>query len=193
MCVCAVVLVGVMLVLRRPWGVLRGRWVHCAVAGVLVNAILLMTAHVAMTRVPAAPIALIQTLNPLLTAALAWPVLGERLRARQWLGLLLGAAGVVLIVGPAALHSTVELRLLLLTVSWRNRAVLRHAVFRPVLPRRADAGGHDGAIPGRVGSLACWGWRCSRRRTPTGPVGAIVWRAVECGGRIAGRDGAVSV
>ena len=116
MCVCAVVLVGVMLALRRSWGVLRGYWLHCAVAGVLVNAILLMTAHVAMTRVAAAPIALIQTLNPLLTAALAWPVLGERLRARQWLGLLLGAAGVVLIVGLAALHSPVELRLLLLTV-----------------------------------------------------------------------------
>jgi drug/metabolite transporter (DMT)-like permease len=116
MCVCAAVLVLVMLVLRRPWGVLRGRWLHCAVAGVLVNAILLMTAHVAMTRVPAAPIALIQTLNPLLTAALAWPVLGERLRPRQWLGLLLGAAGVVLIVGMAALHSKVEMNLLLMTV-----------------------------------------------------------------------------
>ena len=115
LCICAVVLVGVMLVLRRPWRVLRGRWLHCAVAGVLINAVLLMTAHVAMTRVPAAPIALIQTLNPLLTAALAWPVLGERLRAGQWLGLSLGAAGVVLIVGVAALHSTVEMRLLLMT------------------------------------------------------------------------------
>ncbi|HEY1935106.1 MAG TPA: DMT family transporter [Acetobacteraceae bacterium] len=116
MWVCAAVLVSAMLVLRRPWRVLRGKWLHCAVAGVLVNAILLMTAHVAMTRVPAAPIALVQTLNPLLTAALAWPVLGERLTPRQWLGLLLGAAGVVLIVGLAALHSTVEARLLLLTV-----------------------------------------------------------------------------
>ena len=116
MCVCAALLVGVMLVLRRPWRVLRGwRWAHCAVAGILVNAILLMTAHVAMTRVPAAPIALVQTLNPLLTAALAWPLLGERLSGRQWLGLFLGAAGVVLIVGLAAMHSTVQARLLLLT------------------------------------------------------------------------------
>lgn len=116
MWVCAGVLVGVMLALRRPWRPLRGVWLHCAVAGVLMNAVLLMAAHVAMTRVPAAPIALIQTLNPLLTAVLAWPVLGERLRPVQWLGLLLGASGVVLIVGMAALHSRVELHLLLLTV-----------------------------------------------------------------------------
>jgi drug/metabolite transporter (DMT)-like permease len=116
MCCCAAVLVAVMLVLRRSWRVLSKVWVHCAVAGVLMNAVLLCTAHVAMTRVPAAPIALIQTLNPLLTAALAWPVLGERLRPAQWLGLLLGATGVVLIVGMAALHSQVELNLLLLTV-----------------------------------------------------------------------------
>jgi drug/metabolite transporter (DMT)-like permease len=116
MCVCAAVLITVMLALRRPWSVLRGKWVHCATAGILVNAILLMTAHEAMTRVPAAPIALIQTLNPLLTAALAWPVLGERLMPRQWLGLVLGAAGVVLIVGLAALRSRVEVHLLLLTV-----------------------------------------------------------------------------
>jgi drug/metabolite transporter (DMT)-like permease len=116
MCVCALVLVAAMVVLRRPWRVLRGVWLHCAVAGVLMNAVLLCTAHVAMTRVPAAPIALIQTLNPLLTAALAWPVLGEKLRLVQWLGLLLGASGVVIIVGMAALHSRVELNLLLLNV-----------------------------------------------------------------------------
>jgi drug/metabolite transporter (DMT)-like permease len=116
MCVCAAVLVGIMLVLRRPWRVLRGVWLHCAIAGVLINAVLLMVAHVAMTRVAAAPIALIQTLNPLLTAVLAWPVLGEKLRPVQWLGLLLGAFGVVLVVGMAALHSRVELRLLLLNV-----------------------------------------------------------------------------
>ncbi len=116
MWVCAGVLIAIMLVLRRPWTALRGKWLHCAVAGILVNAVLLMTAHEAMTRVPAAPIALIQTLNPLLTAALAWPVLGERLMPQQWLGLFLGAAGAVLIVGLAALRSRVEVHLLLLTV-----------------------------------------------------------------------------
>jgi drug/metabolite transporter (DMT)-like permease len=113
----ATVLLGAMAVLRRSWRGLAGRWVHCAVSGVLTNSVLLMTAHVAMVRVGAAPIALIQTLNPLLTALLAWPLLGERLRALQWLGLLLGAAGVVLIVGLAAARSPLELNGLLLAAA----------------------------------------------------------------------------
>jgi drug/metabolite transporter (DMT)-like permease len=85
------------------------------VAGVLTNSVLLLTAHYAMVHTGAAQIALVQTLNPLLTALLAWPVLGERLRPVQWLGLALGAAGVVLIVGLAALRSPVEFDGLLLT------------------------------------------------------------------------------
>jgi drug/metabolite transporter (DMT)-like permease len=113
----AAVLLGVMLVLRRSWRALEGRWLHCAVAGVLTNSVLLMTAHYAMVHVGAAQIALVQTLNPLLTALLAWPLLGERLRPWQWLGLMLGAAGVVLIVGLAATRSPVELNGLLLTAA----------------------------------------------------------------------------
>src|SRR5215469_11945380 len=116
MVIAATVLVGVMVALRRPWHGLAGRWHHCAVAGVLTNSLLLMTAHYAMVHVQAAQIALIQTLNPLLTAVLAWPLLGERLRPVQWLGLLLGTAGVVLIVGQAAMRSPLALHGLLLTV-----------------------------------------------------------------------------
>jgi drug/metabolite transporter (DMT)-like permease len=113
----AAVLVAVMTALRRPWRALAGTWAHCAVAGVLTNSVLLMTAHVAMVHVDAAPIALIQTLNPLLTALLAWPLLGERLTPSQWLGLVLGAAGVMLIVGLAAVRSPLELNGLLLTAA----------------------------------------------------------------------------
>jgi drug/metabolite transporter (DMT)-like permease len=111
----AVVLVAVMVVLRRSWRPVAGRWGHLAVSGVLTNTVLLMTAHYAMVHTRAAPIALVQTLNPLLTALLAWPLLGETLRPLQWLGLVLGAAGVVLAVGVAAARSTVELNGLLLT------------------------------------------------------------------------------
>jgi len=110
----ATVLLAVVAALRRP-SVQAGRWGHCAVAGVLTNGALLLTAHYAMVHVQAAQIALVQTLNPLLTALLAWPVLGERLRPLQWLGLLLGAAGVVLVVGLAATRSPVEFDGLLLT------------------------------------------------------------------------------
>ncbi|MBV9251329.1 MAG: DMT family transporter [Acetobacteraceae bacterium] len=111
----SLLLTGVMIAMRRSWAVLRGYWLHCAVAGVLVNGVLLMTAHVAMTHINAAPVALIQTLNPLLTALLAWPVLGERLRPLQWLGLALGTAGVLLVIGLAAVRSRAEFSGLLLT------------------------------------------------------------------------------
>jgi drug/metabolite transporter (DMT)-like permease len=116
MWICAAVLVALMLLRRRSWSALRGVWLHCAVAGVLLNGVLLMTAHVAMVHAGAAPIALIQTLNPLLTALLAWPLLGEPLRIQQWVGLALGASGVVLVVGLAAAHSPAELNGMLLTV-----------------------------------------------------------------------------
>ena len=72
-----------------------------------------------MVHIGAAPIALVQTLNPLLTALLAWPLLGERLQPAAMAGLVLGAAGVVLIVGLAATRSPLELHGLLLTAAGR--------------------------------------------------------------------------
>jgi drug/metabolite transporter (DMT)-like permease len=116
MLLAAAILIVVMLALRRRWSLTATQWLHCAVAGVTTQSILLMTAHVAMTRVEAAPIALIQTLNPLLTALLAWPLLGEALRPSQVAGLLLGFAGVLLILGLAALHSQAELPSMFATI-----------------------------------------------------------------------------
>ena len=109
MILAAAIMAAVTIGTRRSWSLSRADWMHGAVAGVLTQAILLMTAHVAMTRTAAAPIALIQTLNPLLSATLAWPLLGERLRPTQILGLLLGMAGVLLILGLVALNSRAEL------------------------------------------------------------------------------------
>ncbi len=43
--------------------------------------------------------ALVAALQPLLAAALAGPVLGEGVRTRQWVGLIVGLVGVVLVVG----------------------------------------------------------------------------------------------
>jgi drug/metabolite transporter (DMT)-like permease len=113
MVLAAAIMLAAMAVLRWRWSLSRVEWLHCAVVGVSTQSILLMTAHVAMTRIEAAPIALIQTLNPLLTALLAWPLLGERLGPAQILGLFLGLAGVLLILGLAALNSRAELPALL--------------------------------------------------------------------------------
>ena len=42
--------------------------------------------------------ALVSALQPMLTGCLAGPLLGERLRRRQWVGLLVGFAGVVIVI-----------------------------------------------------------------------------------------------
>ena len=106
---CAAVLLLLMLVLRRSWRPLRGgKWLHCAIAGALLNAFGLMTPHMGMMLAPGAQIALVQSLTPLLTAALGVVLLRERLAAAQWAGLALGVAGVGLVVGRAALHSATQ-------------------------------------------------------------------------------------
>jgi drug/metabolite transporter (DMT)-like permease len=112
---CAAVLVVLMVALHRSWRPLAGwRWLHCAIAGALVNAVGLMAPHVGLTLVGAAPLALVQSLTPLLTAALGVVVLGERLGALQWLGLVLGVVGVAMVVGLEAAESTARLDGLLL-------------------------------------------------------------------------------
>jgi drug/metabolite transporter (DMT)-like permease len=50
--------------------------------------------------VPAGVSAVVVSLQPVLTALLATRLLGERPAVRQWLGLVLGVAGVVLVVAP---------------------------------------------------------------------------------------------
>ncbi len=112
---CAAVLVALTLLLRRSWRPLAGGlWAHCAIAGALLNAVGLMAPHVGLLMAPAAQIALVQSLVPLLTAVLGVVVLREPLRGRQWLGLGLGFAGVGLVVGKAALENATQFEGLLL-------------------------------------------------------------------------------
>jgi drug/metabolite transporter (DMT)-like permease len=98
-------LVLVMVVWRQSWAPLRGRWHHLALAGALVNGVTLSAFHVAMVTENAAVMALVQSLSPMLIALAAVPLLGERLSGWQWLGLVLGAVGVILVVAPRALES----------------------------------------------------------------------------------------
>jgi drug/metabolite transporter (DMT)-like permease len=112
---CAVVLVASMILLRRSWRPLgRWRWLHCAVAGALLNAAGLMAPHVGLLMAPAAQIALVQSLTPLLTAVFGVALLHERLRTIQWFGLALGVAGVGFVVGQAALENATRFQGLLL-------------------------------------------------------------------------------
>ncbi|MGO4478272.1 DMT family transporter [Massilia sp. 2TAF26] len=96
-CVGAIlVLLPLVLLSRAPWP--HGRILHVAVAGLLLQAGYLGGVWSAIKiGMPAGLSALIVGLQPILTAFAA-PLVGERVSARQWLGLLLGLGGVALVV-----------------------------------------------------------------------------------------------
>jgi drug/metabolite transporter (DMT)-like permease len=82
---------------RRPsWGALERTWPHLLVGGALVHGLALTTTHAALVTVGAAPTALVHATHPLVTAALGVLLLGETLRARQWVGVGIGVAGVLI-------------------------------------------------------------------------------------------------
>lgn len=79
---------------------MRG-WRDAVGVGILMQAIYLGSVFWAVRHgLPAGLSALIAGLQPLLTALLARPLLGERVGGRRWLGILLGAAGAALVLLP---------------------------------------------------------------------------------------------
>ncbi len=93
--------VALMLVLalaaRAPWPS-RREALHLAVAGIGIQALYLAGVWVSIRRgLPAGTAALIVNLQPVLVATAA-PLIGERVAPRQWLGVALGLAGVVLVI-----------------------------------------------------------------------------------------------
>jgi len=107
-----VVMGGVALATRAPWPHSPRQWLHIGVTGLLVHATYLGGVFVAIGHgLPAGIAALVVGLQPLLTALGAGLLLGERVRPRQWAGLVLGFGGVGLVVAHkvAAAASTPEL------------------------------------------------------------------------------------
>lgn len=92
------VLLVLAVALRARWPGLRGAG-HSAVVGVLMHVVYLGGVFAAIEKgVPAGVSALIVGMQPLLTATLVGPVLGERVKPIQWAGLLLGLVGLVLVL-----------------------------------------------------------------------------------------------
>lgn len=87
------------LILRARWpGSLREAG-HIAVAGLLIQGSYLGGCFAAIHQgMPAGVIALVVGVQPILTAFAAAPLLGEKVTPVQWLGLVLGFGGVVLVV-----------------------------------------------------------------------------------------------
>ncbi len=89
----------VALAMRAPWPKDWRQAGHIGVTGLLVHAVYLGGVFMAIHRgLPAGVTALVVGMQPLLTALGAGWLLGERVTARQWIGLALGLAGVGLVV-----------------------------------------------------------------------------------------------
>lgn len=87
------------LVLRARWPATKGEVRHIAIAGLLMQGGYLGGVFCAVDAgMSAGVVALIVGMQPLLTAAAAGRLLGERVALAQWLGLALGLAGVALVV-----------------------------------------------------------------------------------------------
>ena len=92
-------LAAVAVLTRAPWPRDPRLVGHLAVSGILVHGCYLGGVFAAISQgLPSGLVALIVGLQPLLTALVAGPVLGEQVSGRQWLGLALGLAGVSLVV-----------------------------------------------------------------------------------------------
>ncbi|MCB1425682.1 MAG: DMT family transporter [Zhengella sp.] len=75
--------------------------IHSMVAGVLMHGVYLGGVFWAIRHgMPAGLSALIIGLQPLITAFMAVPALGERVTGRHWTGLVVGFAGVIIVLWP---------------------------------------------------------------------------------------------
>jgi drug/metabolite transporter (DMT)-like permease len=103
-------MLAVCLVTRARWPVTWMQAFHVAVVGMLLQSVYLGGCYVAMgLGLPAGVTALIVGLQPILTATVVGPLLGERVNARQWLGLAIGFAGVTLVLWDKLHFDNVQL------------------------------------------------------------------------------------
>jgi len=94
-----VLLAVVVLASRAPWPRNPRLVGHLAVSGLLVHAVYLGGVFGAIhIGLPSGVVALVAGLQPLLTAAISGPLLGEFVGRRQWAGLVLGLVGVAMVL-----------------------------------------------------------------------------------------------
>lgn len=144
-------------VMRAPWP--HGQAMHIAVAGVLVQAGYLSGVWCAIKLgMPAGLSALIVGLQPLLTG-LAAPLVGEPVRPRQWIGLLMGLAGVALVVMEKLTpdgSSVLNVSLCVLALVSITAGTLYQKRFCPRFDLRTGAAIQFGASAAITLPLAVW-------------------------------------
>ncbi|WP_158746454.1 DMT family transporter [Acidisphaera sp. L21] len=86
---------------RAKWSATWQGWAFALGTGVLMQGIYLGGIFWATHRgLPASVAALITGLQPLATALLAFPLLGEQVSRRRWLGIVTGFVGAILVIAP---------------------------------------------------------------------------------------------
>ncbi|WP_375410306.1 DMT family transporter [uncultured Methylobacterium sp.] len=97
----SLVLAGIAAAMGARWPRSRGEWRDAIVAGLLMQGIYVIGVFWSIKNgLPAGIAALVGSLQPLLTAMLARPLLGERVSRRRWAGIALGFAGAILVLAP---------------------------------------------------------------------------------------------
>jgi drug/metabolite transporter (DMT)-like permease len=97
--IAVVVLLAIVIALTRPQWPRPIGMVHSGATGLMVHGLYLGGVFVAIENgLSAGVVALIVSLQPVLTSTIANRVFGERVFARQWLGLALGLVGVYLVL-----------------------------------------------------------------------------------------------
>jgi len=95
----AAIMLAVATAFRAPWPGSVRDVAHIAVAGLLLHGLYLGGVFAGIDAgVPAGITALIVGTQPVLTAVVVGPLLGEHVSARQWAGFLLGFLGLALVV-----------------------------------------------------------------------------------------------
>ncbi|MCW5698732.1 MAG: DMT family transporter [Rhodospirillales bacterium] len=97
--IAAALLATVAVLVRAPWPKSWADYGTASLVGVLIHGVYIGGVFSAIHHgMPAGVAALIVGLQPVLTAVLAGPYLHERVTMKQWAGLLIGLAGVILVV-----------------------------------------------------------------------------------------------
>ena len=129
------------LAVRPRWPDSLTQWLHVAAAGLLMHAVNLGGSHYAQYLGMSAGItALVLALQPLVTAVLAGPFIGERLSRWQWTGVFLGLAGVALVVWHKIdldAMSTASLAAVLIALAAITAGTLYQRIFCPAVDLRS--------------------------------------------------------
>ncbi len=89
------------LATRAPWPRSPRTYLHLLITGALLQTVQLGCVYLGLgAGVPAGLSSVILGASPLLVAAAGAPLLGERLRPRQWAGLVIGLGGVIIALSP---------------------------------------------------------------------------------------------